>query len=194
MCAKKTLYHFTTISSLNCWQNAGWVCFMLLLSNSDPTVYTLMQTRSHSQFLLTSFVCLCPLGLRFLFMADRSGTQGGHFLVVAHLHLGLVYFAFWDTCQVTMVINSYLSHYNFLVNTFLSVFHQLVFLPAELKLTGWCIFFLSVCLFPALFCDNFRNSCVRKSQRRSADSETLKSARLAPTIMPWSKSKRSAVF
>ncbi len=81
-------HHYTTTTSLNCWDKAGWIhAFMFFTPNSDPTIWMSQQKSRPDQatFFQSSIVqfwwpCV-NCSLRFLFLADRSGTWCGLLLL-----------------------------------------------------------------------------------------------------------------
>ncbi len=88
-CAKNISHHYTTTSSLNRWDKAGWIhAFMFFTPNSNPTIWMseqksrLIRPGNVFQSSIVQFWWACVnCRLRFLFLADRSGTQCGLLLL-----------------------------------------------------------------------------------------------------------------
>ncbi len=83
VCQENIPTHHYTTTSLNRWDKPGWIhAFMFFMPNSDPTIWMSPQKSRLIQDLATFFqssivqfwwACVNCI-LRFLFLADRSGT------------------------------------------------------------------------------------------------------------------------
>ncbi len=90
-CAKKISppHHYTTTTSLNRWDKAGWIhAFMFFTPNSDSIIWMLQQKSRlirQATFFQSSIVQFWWAGvnciLRVLFLSDRSGTRCGLLLL-----------------------------------------------------------------------------------------------------------------
>ncbi len=89
-CAKKyPPHHYTTTSSLNRWDKAGWIhAFMCFTPNSDPTIWMsqqksrLIRPGNAFQSSIVQFWWSCVnCSLSVLFLSDRSGTRCGLLLL-----------------------------------------------------------------------------------------------------------------
>ncbi len=86
---ENTPHHYTTTTSLNRWEKAGWIhAFMLFMPNSDSTSECRSRNQDSSdqatffQSSIVQFRWACAnCSLCFLFLADRSGTRCGLLLL-----------------------------------------------------------------------------------------------------------------
>ncbi len=81
-------HHYTTTTCLNHWDKAEWIhAFMFFTPNSDPTICMSQQKSrlirpTFFQSSIVQFWWTCVnCSLRFLFLADRSGTRCGLLLL-----------------------------------------------------------------------------------------------------------------
>ncbi len=86
-CAKKiSPTHYTTTTSLNHWDKAGWIhAFMFFKPNSEPPPQKNRDSSEQATFFQSSIVqfwwACANCSLHFLFLADRSGTRCGLLLL-----------------------------------------------------------------------------------------------------------------
>ncbi len=111
---KYPTHHYTTTSSLNRWDKAGWIhAFVFFMPNSDPTIWILQQKsrliRSGNVFPIfycPVLVSLCELYPPFPVLSWQERHPVWSSAAVAHLLQGSMCCVFRDSILHTLVVTS----------------------------------------------------------------------------------------